>query len=199
MHSGCVKRVSHVRKTQSVVGGAVTEETRVLTLKIPPGCEHGRRFVFENEGNSRPGVNPGPVVYVAQATKHATFHRRGDDLVFVARRSLIDGLCGTTVSLTGIDGKQLSIPVEEIVDAGSCKVVSGEGMARRAENGGGRGDLLVVFDLVFPKTLSPLQREMMRAAFFFPGKNPSKEAQKAATAFLLAANDGVKGWSTGGK
>ena len=78
-------------------------------------------------------------------------------------------------------------------------MVSGEGMARRAENGGGRGDLLVVFDLVFPKTLSPLQREMMRAAFFFPGKNPSKEAQKAATAFLLAANDGVKGWSTGGK
>ena len=55
-----------------------------------------------------------------------------------------------------------------------------------------------MFDLVFPKTLSPTQREMMRAAFFFPAKNPSKEAQKAATAFLLAANDGVKGWSTGG-
>ena len=57
--------------------------------------------------------------------------------------------------------------------------------------------MLVVFDLVFPKTLSPTQREMMRAAFFFPAKNPSKEAQKAATAFLLAVNDGVKGWSTG--
>jgi DnaJ-class molecular chaperone len=199
MHAGCVKRVSHVRKTQSAVGGAVTEETRVLTLKIPPGCEHGRRFVFENEGNERPGMRPGPVVYVAQATKHESFVRRGDDLVYVARRSLIDGLCGTTVALTGIDGKQLSVPVETIVDAGSTKVVSGEGMARRAEKGGGRGDLLVVFDLVFPKTLSPTQREMMRAAFFFPGKNPSKEAQKAATAFLLAANDGVKGWSTGGK
>ena len=59
--------------------------------------------------------------------------------------------------------------------------------------------MLVVFDLVFPKTLSPLQREMMRAAFFFPGKNPSKEAPTAATAFLLAANDGVSGWCTGGQ
>ena len=84
--------------------------------------------------------------------------------MYVARRNLIDGLCGTTVALTGIDGKQLSVPVETIVDAGSTKVVSGEGMARRAEKGGGRGDLLVVFDLVFPKTLSR-QREMMRAAF----------------------------------
>ena len=178
MHAGCVKRVSHARKTQRAVGGAVTEETRTLTLKIPPGCEHGRRFVFESEGDARPGVRPGPVVYVARATKHATFRRRGDHLVYAARRSLIDGVCGAIVALTGIDGKRLSIPVEEIMDAGSTKVVRGEGMARRAEKGGGRGDLFLVFDLVFPKTLSPTQREMMRAAFFFPGKNPTSPRRR---------------------
>jgi DnaJ family protein B protein 13 len=35
MHAGCVKRVSHVRKTQSAVGGAVTEETRVPDFENP--------------------------------------------------------------------------------------------------------------------------------------------------------------------
>jgi len=206
LHAGCNKTVSHVRKVQSAVGGDVKEEKRTLTLKIPPGCEHGRRFVFENEGNVRPGLNPGPVVYVVNALKHATFTRRGDDLVFACRKSLIDGLCGFSVDCAGVDGRRLTIPVTDIVDAGAQKVVHGEGMAKlrrddTSETGTqpSRGDLIIVFDLVFPKFLSPAQRDLMRAAFFYPGERPSKEASRAASAFLLAANDGVKGWSTGGK
>jgi DnaJ-class molecular chaperone len=211
LHSGVERRVEHVRKTQSTPGGAVTSETRTLTLRIPPGCEHGRRFVFENEGNSKCGVDRGPVVYVANAKTHAAFSRAGDDLVFVKKMSLIDGLCGCVVTLVGIDGVQLTVPVTDVVDGGSTKVVAGEGMARLGgvatqETGSNlssstskRGDLLVVFDLVFPRTMSPTQRALLRAAFLFPKSDPQKEHTKAATAFLLAANDGVKGWSTGGK
>ena len=116
------------------------------------------------------------------------------------RVSLIDAISGCTVSLTGIDGSKLTVPVTDIVDGGSTKVVGNEGMAVLSPMGKqSRGDLLIVFDVVFPKTLSPSQRNLMKAAFFFPSKNPNKEATKAANSFLLAANDGVKGWSTGGK
>tara|TARA_B110000977_G_C11089642_1_gene496200 strand:- start:7589 stop:8551 length:963 start_codon:yes stop_codon:yes gene_type:complete len=200
LHNGCEKTLTHERKVQHTIGGEITSETRTVTLKIPKGCEHGRRFVFENEGNIRPGLNSGPIVYVVQAKKHETFKRKGYDLIYVARVSLIDAISGCTVSLTGIDGSKLTVPVTDIVDGGSTKVVGNEGMAVLSPMGKqSRGDLLIVFDVVFPKTLSPSQRNLMKAAFFFPSKNPNKEATKAANSFLLAANDGVKGWSTGGK
>ena len=102
----------------------------------PPGCEHGRRFVFENEGNERPGMRPAR--WCTWRRRRSTSRSSDAATTSVRRaRSLIDGLCGTTVALTGIDGKQLSVPVETIVDAGSTKVVSGEGMARRAEKAAG--------------------------------------------------------------
>ena len=66
---------------------------------MPPGCENGRRFVFEGEGNQRPGMEPGPVVYVAAALKHPIFTRTGDHLVYAAKIPLIDSLCGATLKL----------------------------------------------------------------------------------------------------
>jgi len=196
LHHGVNKTVTHVRKTQATEGGSVEEERRTLTLAVPPGCESGRRFVFEGEGNSRPEMEPGPVVYNVAQLKHPTFSRAGADLVHVARLPLIDGLCGAALRIPTLDGRTLDIPVSDVVDSGARKVVVGEGMAR---GDGTRGDLIIVFDLVFPRTLSPAQRNLMRAAFFFPGRKPTPAATKAATAFLNAANDGVAGWCTQGK
>ena len=64
---------------------------------------------------------------------------------------------------------------------------------------GAWADCIVVFVLVFPSTMTPTRRDLMRAAFFFPGKNPGKEAANAAHAFLNAAQHGVKGWMSQGK
>ncbi len=198
LHHGAHKSVSHVRKTLTDAGDVVSE-TRTLRVSIPPGCENGRRFVFEGEGNVRPGLAAGPVVYAIATAKHPVFQRSGDDLVYVARVPLIDGLCGTTLEIPTLDKRTLRIPVADVVDAGSQKVVVGEGMARRDGPKGARGDLIVVFDLVFPRTMTPTRRDLMRAAFFFPGKNPGKEATNAAHAFLNAAQHGVKGWMSQGK
>ena len=48
----------------------------------------------------------------------------------------------------------------DIVKTGSKKVVAGEGMTKAD---GSKGDLIIVFDIFFPKTLSPTQRDLMRA------------------------------------
>ena len=162
---------------------------------MPPGCENGRRFVFEGEWNQRPGMEPGPVVYVAAALKHPIFTRTGDHLVYAAKIPLIDSLCGATLRIPTLDGRHLSLPVTEIVNTGDRKIVKGEGMPRA--DGQGKGDLVIVFDVLFPRTLTPAQKALMRASFFFPGKNPPATAHAAQVAFLNAANHGTHGWTLG--
>ena len=42
------------------------------------------------------------------------FKREGNDLVYTARLPLADALCGTTINLTHLDGRPLSVPVQEV-------------------------------------------------------------------------------------
>mmetsp|Transcript_1270 Transcript_1270/g.2957 ORF Transcript_1270/g.2957 Transcript_1270/m.2957 type:complete len:339 (+) Transcript_1270:224-1240(+) len=194
LYFGCSKIVKHVRKTQAEAGGEIRSEERTLTLVIPPGCKNGQRFVFEKEGNAKPNMEAGPVVFTVAALAHDVFARAGDDLVFTCVLPLIDSLCGTTLRIPTVDGRHLSIPITDIVKTGSKKVISSEGMPKAD---GSKGDLIIVFDILFPKTLSPTHRELMKAAFFFPGKDTMAPAAAAASAFLSAANAPTGGWTVG--
>ena len=194
LYFGCNKIVKHTRKVQAEVGGEIVEEERTLTIVVPPGCKNGQRFVFEKEGNAKPGMEPGAVVYTLAALKHDVFARSGDDLVFTSKLPLIDSLCGTQLSIPTLDGRQLSLPVTDIVKTGSVKKIAGEGMPK---SDGTKGDLVIVFDILFPNTLSPMQRDLMRASFFFPGKAPTPPAAAASSAFLSAANNPTSGWTLG--
>ena len=192
---GAHKAVTHTRKVQREANGSIESEDRTLTVAVPPGCKNGRRFVFEREGNSKPGVEPGAVVFVLETARHASFTRSGDDLVYVAKLSVVDALCGTTLKIQTLDKRTLAIPVVECVDANSQKIVGGEGMPRA--DGSGRGDLIIIFEIVMPNKLTPAQKSLVRAGFFYPGKQPSPEQHAASVAFLNAANHGSKGWTIG--
>lgn len=194
LYFGCNKVVQHTKKTVSETG-EITEEVKPLTLNIKPGCKNGQRFVFDKEGNQKPNMEPGPVVYTACVLKHDRFDRKKDDLVFTATLPLIDALCGTAVKIDTLDGRALSVPVVDIVTSGSQKKIEGEGMPKAD---GSKGDLYIVFDILFPKTLSETQRNLMKAAFFYPSK-PSATAGPASLAFLSAANNPVTGWTAGFK
>jgi DnaJ-class molecular chaperone len=107
----------------------------------------------------------------------------------------VDALCGTTLKIQTLDRRVLAIPVVECVDANSQKIVGGEGMPRAS--GEGRGDLIIIFEVIMPSKLTPAQKSLVRAGFFYPGKQPSPEQHAASAAFLNAANHGSKGWTIG--
>ena len=115
--------------------------------------------------------------------------------MYVAKLSVVDALCGTTLKIQTLDKRTLAIPVVECVDANSQKIVGGEGMPRA--DGSGRGDLIIIFEIVMPNKLTPAQKSLVRAGFFYPGKQPSPEQHAASVAFLNAANHGSKGWTIG--
>ena len=49
-----------------------------------------------------------------QESPHPKFTREGNDLIYTHRLPLSDALCGTTVSLTLLDGRPINVPVKEV-------------------------------------------------------------------------------------
>ena len=89
------------------------------------------------------------------------------------------------------DGRTLNIPLKEIVSSGARKVVPGEGLYA---DDGSRGDLVIEFDVLFPTTISPTQRTILKAAFFLP-ESMADEQKDAVKNFVTAFQDEKTGWS----
>ena len=79
------------------------------------------------------------------------FKRSGDDLITNVKIDLLVALAGGPVTVKFLDGRTLvaKIAPGEVVKPGDIKCISGEGMPRSGMHGG-RGNLYVQFDVVFP-------------------------------------------------
>jgi len=89
-------------------------------------------------------------------TPEDSWSRDGSTLIYTAKITLIEALCGKVLSIPTFDGRELSVPVTQIVAPGVTKVVKGEGMLDAAT--GVKGDLVIQFETIFPETLTPAQK-----------------------------------------
>lgn len=188
---GCLKRVAHKRKVL-LVTGEYMEEERSLTVDVKPGLPTGTRFVFEGEGNKTPKKEPGPVVFVLKPKPHASFVRRGNDLVHKVTLPLYQALIGASIEIKTLDNRNLKVPISDIMRPGSTVVVPGEGMPNPK---GGRGNLILELDLLFPTHLAETQKMLLKSAFFLP-PSLNEEQSKALRDFEAAFTHPLKGWAT---
>jgi len=68
-------------------------------------------------GDERPGRIPADIVFTIAESPHPVFKREGNDLVYTARLPLADALSGTTVNFMHLDGRPVSVPVQEVSPA----------------------------------------------------------------------------------
>lgn len=94
---------------------------------------------------------------------HNLYTRDSNDLIMSHRVSLAEAIGGTTVYVTTLDGRSVSIPVTDIVSPGYELLVAKEGMPI-AKEPGSRGDLKIKFQVKFPTKLTPEQRAGLRRA-----------------------------------
>ena len=100
------------------------------------------------------------VVFVITEKPHSLFRREGSDLYYSHRLLLVDALCGTNFIITHLDGRKLPITVNDVAGPNSQKVVRGEGMPQT--KAGGKGDLRVQFNIIFPKRVTDEQKAGLR-------------------------------------
>lgn len=85
------------------------------------------------------------------------------DLVHTANITLVEALCGCIVELLTLDGRKLSIPINDIIRHDYSKRVPGEGMPYSKEPGK-RGDLILKFNTTYPTSLSEDRKAKVRDA-----------------------------------
>jgi len=98
----------------------------------------------------------------AKDSNASKFERKaGDNLIYRHKLTLNDALQCRSVKLTTLDNRTLLIAIDQIPSPGSVKVIHGEGMVCHNDTAVGsasseasRGDLYILFDVVFPKKLA---------------------------------------------
>jgi len=133
----------------------------ILTIEIKPGWKKGTKITFPEKGNQEPGVIPADLIFILDEKPHAVYARDGNDLVINLEISLLEALTGKTIELTTLDGRNLTIPLTEIVKPGYEVVVSDEGMPISKEPRK-KGNLRIKFDVRYPSRLSTEQKSDLR-------------------------------------
>lgn len=148
VHQGATKSVS--------LGG------RTMTFDVKPSFTSGSMLVFTDDES---GV--GEVRVVLEQEKHPMFDRDGSsaDLHHTATISVLESLVGCAVTVKSLDGKEFNVPVTDVVSPAYTKTVAGGGLP---DGNGGFGDLIIHFDVQFPKSLRPEQKMLLKTGLALP-------------------------------
>lgn len=129
----------------------------ILTIEIKPGWKKGTKITFPEKGNEQPNVLPADLVFIIDEKPHSTFTRDGNDLVVTQMISLVESLTGYTVRLTTLDGRSLTIPINNVIHPDYEEVVPKEGMPI-PKDPSKRGNLRIKFKIKFPTRLTDEQK-----------------------------------------
>ncbi|GAV60332.1 DnaJ domain-containing protein/DnaJ_C domain-containing protein [Cephalotus follicularis] len=156
LYKGGTKKMKISREIADASGKTLPVE-EILTIDIKPGWKKGTKITFPEKGNEQPNVIPSDLVFIVDEKPHSTFTREGNDLVVTMKIPLADALTGYTVHLTTLDGRSLTIPINNVINPSYEEVVPREGMPI-PKDPSKRGNLRIKFNIKFPTRLTAEQK-----------------------------------------
>lgn len=153
VYNGAEKVVSYSRKKLGE-DGTTSDEAVETSLYVKPGSEEGVIEVLEGLGDQGVHVLPGDVEIEMVIAGDDLWSRDGTTLLYKHAITLTEALTGKIIEVPTFDNRVLSVPVTQIVAPGDMLTVPGEGLVG--------GDLVIYFDITFPKTLTPAQKKTIK-------------------------------------
>ena len=140
-------------------GRGRVEETKTLSVKVPPGVDTGDRIRLAGEGEAGADGGPSGDLYVQVSVKdHEFFQRDGKNLYCEVPISIFDACLGGEIEVPTLDGRvKLKIPTE--TQTGKLFRLRNKGVT--PVRGGTAGDLLCRVILETPVNLSSKQRQLL--------------------------------------
>ncbi len=138
-------------------GQGRVQDTKTLSVKIPPGVDTGDRIRLAGEGEAGERGGPAGDLYVQVHVKeHAIFTRDGNDLYCEVPISFPTACLGGELEVPTLDGKvKLKIPAE--TQTGKMFRLRGKGV--KPVRGGSKGDLLCRVQIETPVNLTKEQKD----------------------------------------
>ncbi|XP_019189887.1 PREDICTED: dnaJ homolog subfamily B member 4 [Ipomoea nil] len=174
LYSGSTRKMK-ISRTVVDAHGRIVQESEILSIDVKPGWKKGTKITFLDKGNEQPSQLPADLVFIIDEKPHQVYNRDGNDLMMNYTVTLAEAIGGTTLNLTTLDGRSLSIAVTQMVKPGYEFVVEGEGMPIAREPAGSRGDLKIKFEVTFPTQLTPQHRTALKQALGGEGGGASAE------------------------
>ncbi|GAA0155282.1 chaperone [Lithospermum erythrorhizon] len=160
LYKGAKKKMK-ISRTIRDSSGNVRDVDEIVTIDIKPGWKKGTKITFPEKGNKEPGIIPADVIFVVEERPHLLYTRDGNDLLVNQEISLLESLTGKTLELTTLDGRNLIVPVVEIVKPGHEVIVPNEGMPI-SKDPRKRGNMRIRIDVRYPTRLSETQKSELR-------------------------------------
>ncbi|KAJ1394030.1 HSP40/DnaJ peptide-binding [Sesbania bispinosa] len=150
LYKGTTKKMKISRQISHASGKTQLVE-EILIIEIQPGWKKGTKITFPEKGNEQPNVIAADLVFIIDEKPHSIFTRDGNDLVMTQKISLAEGevLTGYTFQLTTLDGRGLTIAINNVIDPNYEEVITGEGMPI-SKDPSQRGNLRIKFNINFP-------------------------------------------------
>ncbi|CAA0820829.1 DNAJ heat shock family protein [Striga hermonthica] len=160
LYSGSTRKMKISRNVLDSQGKLqVLEE--ILTIDIKPGWKKGTKITFPEKGNEEPGIIPADLIFVLDERPHPVYTRDGNDLIARLEITLLESLTGKKIELTTLDGRNITVPLTEIVKPGHEITVPNEGMPV-SKDPRKKGALKIQIDVRYPKRLTESQKYELR-------------------------------------
>jgi molecular chaperone DnaJ len=150
-------------------GNKQVQVSRTIVVRIPAGVDDGARIRLAGEGE--PGLRGGPpgnLYVLLHVQPHPIFRRSGDDIVLELAINVAQAALGDKVTIPTLDGEE-TISVPAGTQTGRIFRLRGRGVPHLRRSG--RGDLLIVIQVVVPTDLDDGQRALFQEL----GKTLGKE------------------------
>eukprot|EP01084_Bolivina_argentea_P018772 34931_1 len=158
LYLGRTKNIKITRKRLNSDGRSYVDETKMLTINIKKGWKAGTKITFSSEGDESPNIIPSDIQFIIKEKSHNRFIRKDNDLLYTVNITLKQALLGVNVNILTLDERKLRIPItNNTIHPDHIHRVENEGMPIKA--GGGRGHLLIKFNIKFPNQLSSTQKK----------------------------------------
>ena len=157
-YNGCVYPLIIERKI--VTNNVTIKENETLYVNVPSGISSGETIIINDKGNIL-NSQKGALHITVNVQNNNMFIRDKDDLIYKKEISLKDALCGFTINFKHLNGDTFAINNSvntSIIYPNYTKTIPNMGMKR----GNNIGNLIIIFDVKFPNSLTPKQIEELK-------------------------------------
>jgi DnaJ-class molecular chaperone len=135
-------------------------EKETIYVDVPKGIDDNEIIILREKGNILSDNCKGDIKLFIKVENKTEFERNGLDLTIEKTISLKDALCGFNFEITYINGKTYTLNNNSgnIIPDKYKKIIPNMGLVRE----GHIGNLIIIFNIVFPTTLSEDKISLLR-------------------------------------
>jgi len=155
----------------SICNNKFVEKTFDLNLNISNSCKIGGKIIVKNMGDDSDKWDiPGDIIFTIKLLQNERMRRIKNDLVIIIDILLNEALTGFNLNLELIDKSKLNLKIDNIINLNNLITIKNKGFVI---NNNKRGNLLLKFNIIFPKILNTTQKKLLKN--ILPSRNPKNE------------------------